>query len=302
MIRNYYSINEAAAKQAKSMMSFDDYKEGSKTATYKSYCDEVYNLAEKVIEERPTQAERIEALADRYARKMADNINQELNISCRCPSVMIAGPGNFPVRKKEKQIAAWEKNAAEFREIQKIKDKIESIYYGKDIIKAGDADAIEQLTEKIQKLEADQARMKEANKAIRLKDTAKGDKKLSEMGYSEKDIIELRKPDFCGRVGYPGYMLTNNNANIKRLKGRLSQLEKTKTEGTKEEENELFKVVENTEIMRLQLIFDGKPEPEIRDVLKSNGFKWAPSQGAWQRQLTSNARYALDRVRKALQV
>jgi hypothetical protein len=302
MIRNYYSINEAAAKQAKSMMSFDDYKEGSKTATYKSYCDEVYNLAEKVIEERPTQAERIEALADRYARKMADNINQELNISCRCPSVMIAGPGNFPVRKKQKQIAAWEKNAAEFKEIQKIKDKIESIYYGKDIIKAGDADAIEQLTEKIQKLEADQARMKEANKAIRLKDTAKGDKKLSEMGYSERDITELRKPDFCGRVGYPGYMLTNNNANIKRLKGRLSQLEKAKIEGTKEEENELFKVVENTEIMRLQLIFDGKPEPEIREVLKSNGFKWAPSQGAWQRQLTSNARYALDRVRKALQV
>jgi len=34
---------------------------------------------------------------------------------------------------------------------------------------------------------------------------------------------------------------------------------------------------------------DHKPEPEVRDVLKRNGFKWAPSQGAWQRQLTDNA-------------
>ena len=32
---------------------------------------------------------------------------------------------------------------------------------------------------------------------------------------------------------------------------------------------------ENEWRMRLQLIFDGKPEPEVRDILKSNGFKWA---------------------------
>lgn len=30
--------------------------------------------------------------------------------------------------------------------------------------------------------------------------------------------------------------------------------------------------------------------------MKSNGFKWAPSQGAWQRQLTKNAIYAAGRM------
>ena len=60
-------------------------------------------------------------------------------------------------------------------------------------------------------------------------------------------------------------------------------------------------MVENTEKMRLQLFFEGKPEPEVREVLKSNGFKWAPSQGAWQRQLTSNARYALQSVIKRME-
>ena len=35
--RVYYSINEESAKTAHQMMSFSDYKEGSKTAEYKGY-------------------------------------------------------------------------------------------------------------------------------------------------------------------------------------------------------------------------------------------------------------------------
>jgi hypothetical protein len=52
--------------------------------------------------------------------------------------------------------------------------------------------------------------------------------------------------------------------------------------------------------MRLQLLFDGKPDEKTRSVLKSNGFKWAPSQNAWQRQLTENAKYSLQRIIKEL--
>ena len=33
---------------------------------------------------------------------------------------------------------------------------------------------------------------------------------------------------------------------------------------------------------RLQLLFDEKPPEDQRRALKSEGFKWAPSQGAWQ--------------------
>lgn len=48
--------------------------------------------------------------------------------------------------------------------------------------------------------------------------------------------------------------------------------------------------------MRYQIIFDGKPDAEIRTLLKSNGFKWAPSQGAWQRQITANGKWTLKKV------
>lgn len=213
-----------------------------------------------------------------------------------CPSIMISGAGNFPVRKKEKQNAAADRNYKEWKEIQKLIDKIRKAGTGKEVIMSGDADAVEKLEKKLEGLKEIQNRMKAANRAIRLKDTKKGNELLKEMGYTDAQIEKLRTPDFCGRLGYPDYALTNNNSNIHRVEGRLKHLKAVKTQENAESENEYFKVVENTEIMRLQIFFKSKPEPEIREVLKSNGFRWAPSQSAWQRQLTSNAKYALNRV------
>lgn len=296
MERIYYSINEAAAKTAHSMMSFKDYQEGSKTAEYNGYVNKAYDLADKVAQERPNEADRAYKLAERYSRRMAENMNRASRIGCMCPSVMISGSGNFPVRKKEKQNAAADKNFAEFQEIQGILKKIDSILYGKEIIKSGDEDAVEKLEKKLDDLKATQEKMKAANRAIRMKDTEKGDAKLKELGFSEEKIKELRTPDFCGRIGFPDYALQNNNANIHRVEVRLKGLKAAKENGTQEMENKFFKVVRNTETMRLQIIFDGKPEPQVREILKSNGFRWAPSQLAWQRNLNGNSEHSLNRV------
>lgn len=82
----------------------------------------------------------------------------------------------------------------------------------------------------------------------------------------------------------------------KRCQQRVDELKKTKEKGTSEADYGDFKVIENTELMRIQIVFDGKPDEAIRSTLKANGFRWAPSQGAWQRQLTSNGKCALRRV------
>lgn len=300
MERKYYEINEEMARRAHDMMSFSDYKTGSKTAEYRACVDKAYDKADAVAAERPTEAERAYGLADRYAKKLAENMNNDSAIGTRCPSVMIAGPANFPVKKKEKQVAAWDRNREEWNQIQGILGKIDNIRYGKEQIKSGDSDAVEKLEKKLEELKAKQEEMKAANKAIRLKDAEKGNEQLRSMGYSEEEIKKLREPDFCGRIGFPDFALSNNNANIHRVEGRLNALKKAKEVGTTETEAEGYKIIENTELMRIQIIFSDKPEASIREVLKSNGFKWAPSQGAWQRQLNSNGRYALGRVKEAL--
>lgn len=296
MERKYFTINESSARTAHNMMSMRDYAPNSTTDEYTHLVDAVYQIAEKVAEKRPDEAERAERIAERYSKKLAEYFNRESSIGCMCPSVMISGAGNFPVKKKQRQVAAWERNHKFYEDVQSIKTKLENILYGREIIKSSDARAIEKLEEQLQDLKANQEQMKAANKAIRLKNIEDGNDRLREMGYSEHAITQLRTPDFCGRVGYPAYMLQNNNANIHRIENRIKDLQAVKDRGTSETEYKTFKAVENTEIMRYQILFDGKPEAEIRTILKSNGFKWAPSQGAWQRQITANGKWAFNRV------
>lgn len=292
----YYPINEDMARRAKQMISFFDYKEGSATASYRAAVDEAAEIAEEQKRKvDPMYHEKIDHLLDTYARKLADNRNQHYAIMTRCPSVMITGGSNFPVRKKEKQNAADDRNMEEYREIQKILDKIRSV--GTGGISSDDPMALEKLRAKLDKLVKHQEIMKAANAAIRMKDTAKGDAKLAELGYTQEEIKQLREPDFCGRVGYPAYALSNNNANIKRIRDRIEEMEKRQEEPAPEGWTfDGGKVVMNTGENRLQIIFDEKPDETMRAALKSHGFRWAPSQGAWQRQLTNNAIYACKQV------
>lgn len=296
MDRKYFTINEDGARVAHELMSFRDYKSGSATAEYHATVDVAYDIADKVADKRPDDAERAYSIAERYAKKMADYYNRDISIGKMCPSVMISGGSNFPVKKKERQIAAWDRNQEFYTATQKLIDKLNHMLNGSEVIRSNDEKAIEKLEYKIADLKELQERMKSANRAVRLKDTEHGDDLLREMGFSEDAIRQLREPDFCGRIGYPSFLLTNNNANIHRLEERLESLKSVKKQGTAETEYNGFRVVENTEAMRYQILFDEKPDADVRSILKSNGFKWAPSQSAWQRQITTAGKYALDKV------
>ena len=108
---NFYPINEGAARRAKEMNSFSDYKEGSATAEYRAMVDKAAAIAEKQKSRvDPMYHEKIDHLLDTYARKLAENMNQGFAIDARVPSVLIAGPSNFPVGKKEKQNRARDSN------------------------------------------------------------------------------------------------------------------------------------------------------------------------------------------------
>lgn len=301
MERKYFDINETAARQAHGMMSMVAYQQGSTTAGYRQSVDEVYDLAEKVIEEKPDKADKIYMLAYRYSKKLADYYNRESQIGLMCPSVMISGPANFPVRKKEKQIAAWDKNHKEYQYIKEIRDRIQGILYGSDIIKTGDEDAIERLEDKIEGLEKSQEKMKAVNAYYHKNKTLEDCPDLTpdEISEIEKNMAISWRSD---PKPFESWALSNNNQNIRSTKERLEALRNAKEKGNSEVETKFFRVVENVEMMRLQIFFDEKPEPEVREILKKNGFKWAPSQNAWQRQLTSNAKWALSKVKSEIEV
>lgn len=297
----YYEINETDARHAREYWSFRDYKKGEETGLYRSQVDKCYSLVDKLPDDLK---EKGATMADRYARRLAEWYNKQFKIEMMCPSVMISGGSNFPVRKKEKQNAARDKHYQLYDEIQKIPEKIKGLLKGTNIIKSSDADAIEQLQNKLAKAEALQTEMKAINAYYRKHKTMKGYKDYTDERAAELD--KAIKESFDG-VPFPPYVLTNNNAKIRNTKARIKQLERLKesaetaTEQSKDEyKTDLFEVIENADIMRLQLRFDGKPDADTRTVLKQNGFRWSPSNGVWQRQLTDNAKFALKRVIKEL--
>ena len=107
-----------------------------------------------------------------YARKLAENINQSNLIDARVPSILIAGGSNFPVRKKEKQNAARDKNMGEYMQIEGLLDKVRSTGMGG--ISADDDRAVEKLEAKLAGLEAMQEEMKTVNAYYRKHKTLEG--------------------------------------------------------------------------------------------------------------------------------
>lgn len=296
----YYEINETAARQAHECWSFRDYQHGSKTAEYKAQVDECYSLVDKLPDDLK---EKGATIADRYARRLAEWYNKQFRIEMMCPSVMISGGSNFPVSKKEKQNAARDRHYQLYDEIQKIPEKIKGLLRGTNIIKSGEADALEQLRKKAEKAEVLQTEMKAVNAYYRKNKTLKGYKDYTD---EKAEMLDKAIKESFDGVPFASYTLTNNNAKIKNTQKRIAELERLKetaTEQTNETYNtDLFEIIENADIMRLQLRFDGKPDADTRTVLKQNGFRWSPSNGVWQRQLTDNAKFALERVIEELKV
>ena len=294
----YYPINEAAARRAKEMNSYSDYKPGSATAEYRSYVEEAVQLAERQkARVDPMYHEKIDSLLDTYARKLAANMNKGFEIDARVPSILIAGGSNFPVRKKEKQNAARDTNYREWQDIQGLLDKIRSTGMGG--ISADDPQAVQKLEKKLAGLEKAQETMKAVNAYYRKHKTLDGCPHLS------AESIEKMKADMASQwhiedKPYPTWALSNNSAEIRRVKDRIKSLSQQREIGYVGWEFEGGKVEANAEANRLQILFEEKPDAATREELKSNGFRWSPKAEAWQRQLTDNAYRSADYIKAIL--
>jgi len=177
----------------------------------------------------------------------------------------------------------------EWQQIRGLLDKIRGT--GKGGISADDPEAVQKLKLKLAGLEKEQKRMKAVNAYYRKHKTLDGCPQLI------PDEVERRKAAMARDwhpepKPYPSFHLTNNSAVIRQTKKRideLSQKAETEYEGWAFEGGE---VRMDRQANRLQVFFDEKPDRDTCSAMRHGGFRWAPSVGAWQRQLTDNAIYA----------
>ncbi len=163
-------------------------------------------------------------------------------------------------------------------------------------IKADDPQAVEKLKTRIRMMIDTRQAMKDINAALRLKAIVTGNEKLRALGMSEGNIETART--MHGKLFLP-WEFQNLGQNIARLQKRLAEIEAEADRAPAEDvEGDGYRVVENTELGRIQMLFDAKPDSDMRSILKRNGFRWAPSQDAWQRHLNENGRMAVQRVRQ----
>lgn len=310
-------INEDAARRSKEATSFFDYKSGSATAGYNrdvSRFDANVNALIEKYKSNDTLTDsdwdRVYALADKYASNRASFTNEYNRINASYPSWFIAGPANYNTRKNEKKMNAIDnvmrnQGANIDPDNNEYLTKIKAILSNQSI-KSNDENAVGKLQAKYDKIKAEIETGKQMNAYFRKNKTLVGFPGISDATARAFDKKNKEEPFFHAQP-YASYTLQNRNAELRRLQGRIDDLNKVKnTTETVEETQAKYptakgvSVQENAQEMRVQLRFDGKPDEETRTMLKSWGFRWSPSQGAWQRQLTGNGKYAAKQVMQKL--
>lgn len=231
----------------------------------------------------------------------------------RTANWMVTGPARFPVARNRKRMDTEHKRLGEMLDYAKqaparaVKDAKRAHAQALGAVGVVDAELFD-LKRRLEQREQAQRHMKAINEIIRRNKLGEGDGATlaalaTERGFPmnpNRAGMILRPPYNGAKGGYEGYALSNNNAEIKRLQGRIAQVEAKLARVEKGGHSSVcvgaVQVIEDRDDDRLRLVFDGKPAPEIIAALKGRGFRWSPTNGAWQRQLTENARNAAQGI------
>ena len=172
----YYEINEELCKRGHEQNHLiTDYKPGSTTASYRAAVDAFAAKCEAAKQGcRPGHEAKLDALADRYARRLAAYYNNSAANNARHVSWFVAGPSNYNMRAHEKWSRREEKLREDWNAIQRMEDEISRAAGDPSTILSGDPEAVEQLQAKVERLTLAQDTMKAANVHYRKHGTMDG--------------------------------------------------------------------------------------------------------------------------------
>ena len=156
---------------------------------------------------------------------------------------------------------------------------------GKAGVSSDDPDAVVKLVEKLQQLEQKQQLYKSINKALKKADKHRQRRGAEELwGSATRPLPSSRLPTTPAGSGIPSYQFSATTTRT--CAGSASgsrRCRATAHDVTNTEKHGDIEIVDNVEENRVQIFFPGKPDRDTRQQLKSYGFRWSPTAGAWQR-------------------
>lgn len=151
------------------------------------------------------------------------------------------------------------------------KNKAESAL-NNNTISSDDPYAIKKLKLKLKLLEQQRTKIKEYNK-------------------------EARKQ---GKEQEASYVLSNLGQNILSIKKRIKHIQETAKLNIEDKTINGITIKVNQEANRVQLLFPDIPSQETRTKLKRHGFRWSPTNQAWQRNINSWSIHLAEDIAKGV--
>lgn len=223
-----------------------------------------------------------------YESKFIDKVMTIYHAQSRCASSFITGPANFPVRKAQK---AWDSKDKAFDDFWHWRKKyINAVTRERTLSPEAE---IDKALERLQRLEAAKERGNILKKTLR-------DKKLSNEQKVQilGDIFPKSKPEDIESIVNDSSStyekvstVYNVTTKIRETKKKIEVM-KARIEAKNNQKDVYFKggkiFIENDRVI---IQHDEKPERDIIQAIKSNGFRYSPKFKSWVRKHTANARY-----------
>ncbi|MCK9235188.1 MAG: hypothetical protein M0Q41_10790 [Bacteroidales bacterium] len=271
-LKNTISLDlERYAHYANSMR---EYRPGYSRQQFEHMAESIIaQVTIEKIESYPEIKERVIKLLTSFANWY----NKNNSIEASCPSIMISGGANFPVKKKDRQNAA----RATHRELfQKLEDHLRKIvnWQPKDATST---------QEELSKLKTLHASCLECNAYYRKHGTLEGFEFISEKqkrdAYFHIEFVKAYQP-------FESYNITSIRNKIKRLEANIEAANKP----AEDVNNGIYRIETTDERINLYLL--ERVDADTFAIFRRNGFLWSHKNQCFTRQNTLNAHHSLRRL------
>lgn len=264
--------------------------------------------AQQIIDEYTAELKAdIESIGENetYVAQYTEHLKSWLSAKSRCLSPMITGPAKFPVTRNEKANNTERKRYQEFRDWRA--NRLKAIERNRlqnrsEDEKSNDAfeinrkvilDAASTIFDIDNGINRYSARPLFVKCIVRVVQTVAKNGDVNRLNRC-LDLIKQLNED--PRAKKP--LIASNNSIWKLAEEAEANRERMVDKKNMPSREISFVggvIIINTEIDRIQIKHDQKPDQSVINELK-RGYNWSPSQKVWQRKLTDNALYATSRI------